>query len=132
MVANGEIEAHGSHLDIVLNCMAEILFTPKGPYKINGTPDYPISSLQAAYKTIRMEEVVYALEAVYKRKTSLEHPLAFYRTTLFNAALQGRAYTDSKKTAKNNQPAEPHARQMDDDEVAAIRQMLSQGEQAEG
>lgn len=126
MVANEEIQCHASHLDVILSCMYEVLFEPRGPYKINGTSAFPLQTLQGAYRTICIEEVIYALEAVYKRNQPLEYPVAFYRTTLFNAALQGQAYTDSKKANQKQNASPVPKREFDEDELAAIARFMAE------
>ena len=128
-IAEEKLECFASHLNVILDCMYEVLYEPRDNYTINGTRNFPIAKLQAAYQEIGKTEVIYALRMVYNRLPEMKSVNAYYCAVLYNAPAQAKATVELELAQKNkNFETDQNGiikRKLDSDEIAAIRRMIN-------
>lgn len=116
-------------LELIVEVMTEVYMETKSRYTINGTR-VPGRKVVERFKELKRDHIEFVLNCVGNTKTTICSPIPYLRASLFNAPMTMELKKNSAESAKRNRIPngfdENGNRELGEDEIAAIKQLLAE------
>lgn len=124
-ITAGEIDYTLKSVNLILDIITDVLVDTKKTYSINQSR-ITGGKVAAAFHELRENHILFVLDNLQNCCSDIRNPRAYIRAMLYNAATTMDVILESKRSnnAEKNKP--PKERELDEDEIAAIRRSLAE------